>query len=255
MNRNVLMCILTSVLSLTSLHSNAALIEGILHGTVIYADNHNQYPAPYPVNAFWSYNILGQSVFVNFMFDTDRAPENSGYEGDVWQGSNNRFIDLNFFVDGKALEVSKIPNGFTIERSSERFAINEPEVSSGLRIGSEYFSLTDYNYSKKDNYLQTYLGVISIIDKDLPIYDRYGNIRSFYWVDNGEAFDSLENIPALASFSTYSIMDGTLDYANIRVRINDFKLIVHDGIQLSEPSGLGMLMLAFGGLLLRRLKV
>lgn len=242
--------LLIPTLTIFALPASAVIIEGTFKGIIYDAwDYHDGSSTnPYPVD-FWSGDLTGKSLSGNFWYDTDLAPSNSGTTGTIRSSETNNWMNITFLIDGKTLEVSRIPDHLPTRYAYEILAVDEEGYIGAREPAASQFDMVDFVLSGDENVRHWQHGGLAFLEGALPL-DGNNVIQQFSWTDNGEEHPDSLDYPGLAYYYTSSYSNDWEIIAEARARITEFTIGVKD-VTVPEPSSLLLIMMGLMGIILR----
>lgn len=245
---------LALVITCFSLSVHAAIIEGTFKGTIFSAwDYHDGSPSnPYPVD-FWSGDMTGKLFSGSFWYDTDLAPSNSGTTGTIRTSETNNWMNFTFFIDGKTLDVSRIPDNLPTRYAYEILAVDEHGYMGAREPATSQFDMVDFALSGDDTVRHWQHGGLAFLEGVLPL-DGSNVIQQFSWKDSGEEHSDPLDYPGLAYYYTSSYSNDWEIIAEARARITEFTIGVKD-VTVLEPHALALLLLGIVSISLRYIRL
>lgn len=239
--------------SCSALPVSAVIVEGTFKGTIYDAwDYHDGSPTnPYPVD-FWSGDLTGKSLSGSFWYDTDLMPSNSGTTGTIRTSETNNWMNITFSIDGKTLDVSKIPDNLPTRYAYEILAVDEEGYMGAREPNTSQFDMVDFALSGDDTVRHWQHGGLAFLEGILPL-DGSNVIQEFSWKDDGTEYPDPLDYPGLAYYYTSSYSNDWEIIAEARARITEFTIGVK-AASVPEPSSLLLIMMGIAGVALRSLR-
>jgi hypothetical protein len=241
-------------MSLSSV-AHAVIVDGTFKGTVISVGDNGDNNNPYFVD-FFSSNVVGSDFSGSFWYDTDLAPVNTGTTGQWRFTEHTNWLGVTFNVDGKTLNASNIPDGFTQTNSLEIHNIADVNGYTGIHdFNPEYFGIREFINSANGDFTSDQSAGISFLDSIIPSLSGNSLIQDFTWHDEGAVYEDWDDIPALALYFNANTLPGNLINAGLAARLSEITVSPRTQVSVPEPSALILIVIGVAALITRRRKM
>lgn len=227
--------------SLFSASAAAVIIEGSYRGVIEELHNGPSNPFITPV---WDNVALGDEVLGSFWYDTDKAPQTSPSNNDLYISTySDVWIGSSFTVGGKTYSSLDYAS-YNGNLSNERIFLTSLNPATH---GSswEFFSLADLmgegDYSAD---FTAMLFSIQIASQELPLLSGLSLVQNFDWYDVGDPTSD-----ALAGIFIGSSLNGKTTSSSAEIDVREFHIGIKKPAVVAEPSPfvlfcLGVVLLA-----------
>ena len=247
--------VLSIFIASLALSAQAVIIDGTFKGTVMNVSDNGDNNNPY-FQDFFSDNLIGQNLTGSFWYDTDLAPPNAGVIGQWRSTGNTNWLGVTFNVDGKTLNPSVLPEGYTLANSWEIQNIGEIGWGTGVHdFTQEYFGVLDDVVSTRDSYTSDQYAAITFLDAIIPSLSGNSLIQDFTWRDDGKVYENWDDIPGIASYHNTATFDGEDIEAGLIARLSEVTVKPRNQANVPEPSSILLFSMGLIALIVRRRKL